>query len=167
MTISQLRTNLEASREALFGLVRGLTEEQFRYRPASAEWTIATHLAHLLRIERLFTERAALALRKDGASVTSTGVTNEDEPALAQHLAVPQIIHGMLAARRALEATLDDGGEGALERAIQHERFGRMTVLQIAEKMATHEREHAESVRRLAEAAKASAGVIIPLAGRS
>ena len=166
MTISQLRTNLESSRQALFELIRRLTEEQFRYTSAPDEWNIATHLAHLLRIESIFTERAALALREDGAFVASTGVTNEDDPGLAQRLAVPQIIHGMLAARRELEAALDGGGPQGLERALRHERFGRMTVAQIAEKMAAHEREHADSVRSLAGAAMASAPVIIPLAGR-
>ncbi len=167
MTISQLRTTLEASREGLFGLIRGLTEEQFRFTPAPGEWSIATHLAHLLRIERIFAERAALALREDGVFVASTGVTNEDDPALAQNLAVPQIIHGMLAARRELVAALDGCGPATLERVIHHERFGRMTVTQIAQKMAAHEREHAGTVRSLGEAAMASARVIIPLAERS
>ena len=73
MTVATLRSDLQGSRERLFALIRGLSEEQFRYVPAGESWSIATHLAHLLRIERVFVERA----RACAASRTS--------PRIAEH----------------------------------------------------------------------------------
>jgi uncharacterized damage-inducible protein DinB len=166
MTVTQLRSDLIDSRKHLFDLIQGLSEEQFRFTPAGEDWSIATHLTHLLRIERVYAERAAAALREDDPRMASTGVHNDDDPGLAQRLAVPQVIHGMQAARRDLERVLDDCDEARLERAIVHERLGRVTVRQMAAKMAQHEQEHAESVGLLARQAQASSPVIIPLKPR-
>ena len=66
---------------------------------------------------------------------------------------MPQIIHGMQAARRDLDTLLAGCDEAALERAMQHERLGRMTVRDIAVKMTAHEDEHAADVARLARQA--------------
>jgi uncharacterized damage-inducible protein DinB len=167
MTVPQLRSDLQGSRERLFASIRGLSEEQFRHVPAGETYSIATHLAHLLRIERVFTERARAALADDDPFVASTSVKNDDDPALAQHLAVPQMIHGMLNVRRELDALLASCDDAALERHIVHERIGRMTVAEIAVKMASHEAEHAADVARLVRQAPASGRVIIPLTRRS
>lgn len=146
MDVSRLRSALQESRTQLFALIRPLNEEQFRHAPGDGGWPVAAHLAHLLRVERVFVERTQAALREDEPAVASTRVHNDGDPALAQRLAVPQIIHGMQAARRDLEALLDGCDDGALERAVRHETLGRMTVRQMAEKMASHEVEHAEAV---------------------
>jgi uncharacterized damage-inducible protein DinB len=171
MTVSQLRSDLQGSRERLFELIRGLSEEQFRFVPDGQQWSIATHLAHLLRIERLFAERARRALDEDEPQMASTRVQNDGEPGNALRLAVPQIIHGMQAARRDLEQVLDEaaaaGDDVALERAIVHERIGRMTVKDIMVKMTTHEDEHAAEIGTLARQAQAASHVIIPLKPRS
>jgi len=167
MHVSQLRSDLQGSREDLFAIIRGLGEEQFRHLPAGETWSIATHLAHLLRIERVYTERAAAALREDEPFVASTRVHNHDDPGLAQHLAVPQIIHGMQATRRQLDTLLEGCDDRALQRSIKHETIGRMTVAEIAAKMAGHEREHAAAVRALARQVPPARNVIIPLAQRS
>jgi uncharacterized damage-inducible protein DinB len=167
MTVSQLRSDLSESRERLFELIRGLTEEQFRFTTQEDPWSIATHLAHLLRIERIYAERAERALRENDPSMASTRVHNDDDPGRAQHLAVPQIIHGMQAARRDLERVLDACGDRGLERAIVHERIGRMTLAQMMAKMAQHEHEHAADVERLARQARSAGHVIIPLKPRS
>ena len=58
MTVDELRSALQGSRDRLFLHLRGLGEEQFRYVAAGEQWCIATHLAHLLRVERVFVERA-------------------------------------------------------------------------------------------------------------
>lgn len=167
MTVSQLRSDLQGSRARLFDLIRGLSEEQFRCTPEGDSWSIATHLAHLLRVERLFAERAARALREDEPYMASTRVHNDEEPGNAQRLAVPQIIHGMQASRRDLERVLDRCDAAALARAIVHERIGRITVEQIMVKMADHEREHADEVATLARQALSAGHVIIPLKPRS
>jgi uncharacterized damage-inducible protein DinB len=166
MTAEELRTGLRDSRERLFAAIRGLSEEQFRFVPANETWNIAAHLAHLLRIERVFAERGARALVEDEPHCASTQAANEDDPALAQHLAIPQIIHGMQASRRDIEALLDGGGP-VLARAIMHERIGRMSVHDIVKKMVDHEQEHGDAVATLARQAAATRRVTIPLAPRS
>lgn len=163
MTVAQLRTDLQVSREHLFAPLQGLNEEQFRHVPAAGAWSIATHLAHVLRCERLYTERALRALREDDPRIESTGTSNDDEPALAERLAVPQIIHGLQAVRRTLDDALAGCDETAVARAIIHSRYGRITVAGMATKMATHEDEHATDVARIAAEAPATRRMIIPL----
>ena len=167
MTAAQLTAELQQSRAALFEHLRGLSEEQFRFVPAGETWSIATYLGHLLRIERLFTERASRALVEEEPHIASTGTTNEDEPGLAQHLAVPQIVHGLLNARRDLESLLERCDEAGFGRGFVHERFGRMSVLDAVIKLRDHEREHERDVARLVRQAPASARVILPLMQRS
>jgi uncharacterized damage-inducible protein DinB len=161
-----LKQDLHDSRERLFRLISGMGEEQFRHTPAGEEWNIAAHLAHLLRIERLFAERAHAAIERDEPFMPSTRVQNDDDPAKVQHLAVPQIIHGMQAARRDLEQALD-AAEGRMDRAIIHERIGRMTIEQIMRKMTDHEQEHGDAIERLAKLASAARPVSIPLMQRT
>jgi uncharacterized damage-inducible protein DinB len=165
-TTDQLRAGLRENRERLFSAISGLTEEQFRHTADSASWNIAAHLSHLLRIERVFAERGALALREDEPFCASTAVANDDDPALAQHLAVPQIIHGLQASRRDIESLLD-AGDAALTRSILHERIGRMSVGQIVTKMADHEREHTVEIASLARQAQNARRVTIPITPRS
>jgi hypothetical protein len=97
----------------------------------------------------------------------STRVQNDGDPGASQKLAVPQIIHGMLNARRDLVAVLDACDEAALGRAIIHERLGRMDIGAIAAKMSAHEAEHAASIARLIRQVPPSGRVIIPLTPRS
>ena len=165
-TTADLAKELRASRDGLFASLRDLSEEQFRFTPAGETWNIATHLGHLLRIERVYAERGAAALRESEPFCASTAALNDDDPGLAQHLAVPQIIHGMQAARRDIEALLQDG-DAQLDRAILHETRGRMTVGDIVRKMAEHEREHAEPIASLARQAANARRVTIPLTRRS
>jgi uncharacterized damage-inducible protein DinB len=166
MTVPQLRSALQGGRARLFASIRGLSEEQFRYAPPDTAWSITAHLAHLLRIERVFVDRARAALDRDEPRMPSTRAANDDDPGLAQRLAVPQIIHGMLNARRELDALLDGADDAALDRAIRHERLGRMTVREIAVKMAEHEDEHAAEIARLVRQVPATGRVTIPLTRR-
>jgi uncharacterized damage-inducible protein DinB len=166
-TVSTLLTDLQSGRTRLFASIRGLTEEQFRFTPSSEAWPIAAHLAHLQRTEAIYADRALAALAEDQPFVASTRTNNHDDPGLAQHLAVPQMIHGMLNTRRSLEAFLSACTDGDLARAIRHETLGPMTIEQIAVKMHAHELEHAMAIEQLVKRAPPSARVIIPLAQRS
>lgn len=171
MDVSQLTAELQGSRKRLFAALTGLTEEQFRATgsasaPDADSWNIAVHLTHLLRCERMLADRVRRALDEEEPRVASTGITNDDDPGLAQRLAVPQVIHGLQASRRDVERLLESG-DAALERAIEHERLGRITARALVEKLAAHEAEHAAEVESLARQARASARVIIPLTRRS
>ncbi|MBF6601056.1 MAG: DinB family protein [Dehalococcoidia bacterium] len=166
MPVAELRSDLQSSRARLFAPLRGLNEEQFRQVAVGSDWSIATHLAHLLRLERLYGERALRALREDEPQVPSMGTTNDDEPASAQQLAVPQIIHGLQATRRALDELLASCDERMLARVVVHEHRGRLSVWEMATKIIAHEGEHAEAVARLAAEVPATRRVIIPLRER-
>jgi len=164
--VASLRTALEDGRAALFAAIRGLSEEQFRTAPPDS-WNIATHLAHLLRCERMYVERMRRALEEHEPLIASSGITNDDDPALAQRLAVPQIVHGLQASRRELMLLLGRMDAAALERAIMHEPRGRITVSAMLGKAAAHEAEHAGAVATLARQAASARRVTIPLSPRS
>lgn len=150
---SALKATLQKSRDGLLASLRGLGEEQFRHTP-DASWNIATHLAHLLRTERAYVARASAAARGERVAKRSPAVDNGDDPALAQRLAVPQIIHGLQAARRQLEALLDEAGGDAL------------TVTHVAGRVAAHESSHAGTIASLARSVPQSPPVI-PLTPRA
>ena len=165
--VEALHDALQGSRRHLFESLRGLTEEQFRAPADGSGWSIAVHLGHLLRCERMLVERSHRALDADEPRIASTGITNDDDPGLTQHLAVPQIIHGLQASRRDLEVLLKRAGDSGLDRGIVHQRQGRVTVRAMVEKMAAHEQEHAADVAALARQAARSRPVTIPLSPRS
>jgi hypothetical protein len=165
MTSAGLHAELEQSRELLLAPLRGLTEEQFRYRPADGPWPIAVHLAHFLRVERAVCAGISTAIAADGPPMASAGASNDGDEAAAQHLAVPQIIHGLQASRRELVALT--AGETAVTRILVHERMGRLTVSGLLRAHSGHEREHAAAIERIAQQARTARRVIIPLAPRS
>jgi len=146
---SALRATLQESRDGLLASLRGLGEEQFRHTPHGGAWNIATHLAHLLRTEREHVEHAR---RDSDVTAPDTTAANDGDDALAQRLAVPQIIHGLQASRRQLEALIDGAHTPAAAAAGAH--------------VAAHEREHAAAIAALARSAPQSPPVI-PLAPRA
>src|SRR5436305_14855611 len=108
VTSTELHADLANSRDALLAPLAGLSEEQFRFAPPDGGWSIAVHLAHFLRVERAVDEGIARSRSEHGARMASAGASNDGDETLAQHLAVPQIIHGLQASRRALDALLDE-----------------------------------------------------------
>jgi uncharacterized damage-inducible protein DinB len=162
VTSAEAHADLSNSRLALLGPLAGLSEEQFRYLPPEGGWPIAAHLAHFLRVERAVCEGIANARSTADAQMTSAGASNDGDDALAQHLAVPQIIHGLQASHRALDALLDD--RAILERELHHARMGRITVGDLLRAHADHEREHAEQIVALVKQARTARRLIIPLA---
>ena len=165
MTAPDPTLALRASRQRLLDAISGLEEEQFRHSPDGA-WSIAAHIAHLLRTERAYGGAARAALTGDGTVMTSTAVDNDDDPGLAQRLAVPQIVHGLQACRRDLEAAVEEASARGVPRTITHERIGPMTVEDVARKMASHEDEHAAGIEALARAARSARPAVIPLTQR-
>lgn len=167
MTVETLRNDLQQGRQRLFTSVQGLTEEQFRHVPPGERWCVATHLAHVLRCDRLWAARVRAALAEDNPLVESTGVTNEDDPGLAQKLAVPQIVHGLQAVMRDLDDVLSSHNDRALQRSVRHERMESLTIEQMVAKTAAHEAEHADAIARIVRSLPATGRVIIPLSQRS
>ncbi|HLF70690.1 MAG TPA: DinB family protein [Dehalococcoidia bacterium] len=157
-TAEELRATLSAGRERLLRAIAGVSEEQFKKRPEASDdgpaWSIAEVLAHLLQQEKLRSGRVALRLANDGAPITPSPPEAHLEGARAGRTApVPQLIHGLLAARRETERLLDQAAStNALANAVVHPESGRQTIAWlIEEKVAAHEAEHAAQIEKLRE----------------
>jgi len=154
-----LRRELQAGRERLFAVVSGVTEQEFKRRPPTEPgadgpvWCIAEVLAHLLQQEKLRVERIAAALEQDGATITPSNDEEHYEAARAGRASpVPQLIHGLLASRRAIEKLLEGATaiDGGLERSVIHPKLGRQTIAwMLREKVIAHEEEHAQQIEAI------------------
>jgi uncharacterized damage-inducible protein DinB len=154
-----LRQSLAAVRARLLETISGVSEEQFKKRPAAPAdeaaptWCIAEVLAHLLQQERLRASRIALALQQDGAKITPSPDEEHFEAARAGRGApVPQLIHGLLASRREVERFLDEASrlEGGLQRTTLHPQLGPQTIAWILEaKIIDHEAEHIAQIEAI------------------
>jgi hypothetical protein len=154
-----LRRDLRAGRERLLAVVSGVTEQDFKRRPPPtpdeerAPWCIAEVLAHLLQEEKLRAERIEAALERDGTAITPSTDEEHFEAARAGRASpVPQLIHGLLASRRAIEKLLEHAVaiESGLERGVTHPALGRQTVAwMLREKVIAHEEEHAQQIEAI------------------
>ncbi len=165
--IEELRAGLNSGRASLLATIAGVSEVQFKKRPAAIgddapDWCIAEVLAHLLRSEKLRSERITLALQQDGVSITPTPEEVHLEAARAgRGLPVPQLIHGLLASRREVERLLDQvaATAGGLERSVNHPRLGAQSVGWILrEKIIEHEAEHVAQIERIKQSLAVDSG---------
>lgn len=156
MSPEGLKEALAVTRERLLRAISGVTEEQFKRRPSSpgggTEWSIAEVLAHLLQSHRLYAGRIRAALDHDGTAITSAPPdAHEEASRIGRAAPVPQLIHGLLAARREIERLIDRAAaEDGMHHAVQHPLHGRQTVeWLLCQKVIDHEREHVEQIEGL------------------
>ena len=157
--VDDLRQSLAAVRARLLETISGVSEEQFKKRPAAPpdesapNWCIAEVLAHLLQQERLRASRIALALQRDGIEITPSPDEAHYEAARAGRASpVPQLIHGLLASRREIERLLADAStlEGGLDRTTLHPRLGAQSIAWILRaKVIDHEAEHIAQIEAI------------------
>ena len=153
----ELRQQLAEGRERLLRAIAGVSEEQFKRRPPKdgdeQPWSIAEVLAHLLQQEKLRTERIAIALRDDGATITPSPPELHVDAARAGRTApVPQLIHGLLAARRELDRAIESLDDDGLQHSVVHPQLGKQTVeFMLREKLIDHEAEHTAQIEALRE----------------
>jgi uncharacterized damage-inducible protein DinB len=165
-SFDDLRSDLATGRERLLAAISGVSEEQFKRRPAAgndtANWSIAEILSHLLYSERLWGTGIALALTQDGVKVQAGALEAREEDARRGRMApVPQLVHGLLASRRQVELLLDQAEalDSGLQRYVQHPDAGRLTVEWLVRaKVIAGE---AEYVRRI-EALRDEMGIATP-----
>src|SRR6266480_4010526 len=157
VTVETMRAGLVASREGLMRAIAGVTEQQFKQRPAAAEgqqgWSIAEVLAHLLWSEKLRSARIRIAVTAGGQTIMPSAMEEHEAAARSGRLApVPQLIHGLLAARRELERLVEEAGRagGGLERSVVHPVNGVQTIgWMVSEKVIAHEVEHVAQIEAL------------------
>ncbi|MPZ47859.1 MAG: DUF664 domain-containing protein [Dehalococcoidia bacterium] len=154
--VDELKAALAAERERLLSAIGGVSEQQFKKRPDASPddprpWCIAEVLAHLLHDELVWSRRVELALAQDGAPVEPTNRTAAADAVKAGRQApVPQLIHGLLAARRALERHLDAAAAiDALQRGVSHPGRGGLSIAWMVNKTVEHEREHVAQIETL------------------
>jgi uncharacterized damage-inducible protein DinB len=156
---------LRASRERLLGVVAGVSEEQFKRRPAveaevtAGDWSIAEVLAHLLASEQRRCARLEALLR--GESSPDPEVSDEERNTEARQgraVPVPQVIHGLLAARRRLERTLGVEDDAITARGPD---LPPGVIDLVRADVIAHEEEH----RRQIEAVKQALGAARPARG--
>lgn len=159
---ASIRRQLRESREQLLTSIRGVTEEQFKRRPSEGSRCIAELLALQLISEKLRAERIRQALEHSGSEVTLSDPEAQAQQARMGRVApVPQLIHGLLAARRAIERLIDDAEavEDGLQRFVLHPRQGRISVAaMLSEEVATRELAFVADI----EALKALVGAASP-----
>jgi len=157
----ELRRRLEAAHARLLLAISGVTEEQFKRRPAATPddpepWCIAEVLAHVLGAVRLWSERIKRALEHDDAAIVPSAPEEHERVARSGRGApVPQLVHGLLAGRREVEKLIERSitGEGEfLARSTWHPRLGEhLDLAWMFEKIVGHAEEHALDIeeRRL------------------
>lgn len=149
--VTELSNRLARSRDRLFEAISGLDDAGFRASVKTGEWSVAETLAHLLDWEELLNSRIALALERDGATLSPTTDAEHDEKAaLGRSAPVPQLTHGLQASRRRSEQLLAAMQADDLERGLMHPVRGeRVSVRAMVEKLVVHEEEHTAYIQRL------------------
>lgn len=141
---------LETSRMTLMNAVNALDDEGFRRRSDAGGWTVAEVLAHVLEMERVLMSWAHEAISIDDVEVTPISDDERREQASsAQRMAVPQLIHGLLACRRDTVRFLEGLSERELARPLLHPDWGSLTVSLLFQRAAEHEAAHATQIRAL------------------
>ena len=147
VTAHDLVAQLEASRDELMQSLAGLNEEGLRARAAPATWSPVEVLTHLLLSEQKLLERAQGG-RGDGHIVTpNTDAKRQDAAKRAQGMAVPQVLHGLLAQRRDTMRLLERLTAQDLARPVRRPPDPDATVARLFGEAAAHEIEHAEQIR--------------------
>ena len=158
--LQDLREQLQDSRSRLLRAISQVTEEQFKRRPPATSddpspWCIAEVLSHLLWTDNLWLKRIQLALDEEKATLTPSPPEAHDASIRAGRSSpVPQIIHGLIAARRQADRLLERAeslGETSLTRTAWHPRLEQDLSVEwmVREKLHAHEMEHSGQIERL------------------
>jgi hypothetical protein len=150
----QRRWLLKALRESsgeLFGLFRGLSERELRWRPAEHEWSLKEVAAHMRDAELLYRRQIeAIAseheprLPYESIDVLPSEREYQDEPLL-------NLLEEFGEAREETFWILRTLGESEWQRTGDHPYRGRTSISDIARELHEHDLEHLYEARRLRE----------------
>lgn len=142
MAVGDLLARMEASRSRLFAAITGLTEEQARTRPPDGGPSVSELLAHLMIWEQRLHEAVSAATSQSGSRYVSAEPPGRTTP-------LPQLVHGLQAARRRTVLLLDRLEPRQLGAATVGPESERTTVGALLERVPAHEEEHASEIERL------------------
>lgn len=142
MAVGDLLPRMEASRSRLFAAITGLTEEQARARPPDGGRCVSEHLAHLMTWEEE-------VHRSIGAVIPGVAPPPASSEGPGRATPLPQLVHGLLAARRRTALLLERLDARQLARAVVDPEGERTTVQALLQRVAAHEHEHTGEIERL------------------
>jgi uncharacterized damage-inducible protein DinB len=155
---ADLRTRLESSQKQLFQAIQGFTEEQFHTRPDGESWCASEVLMHLLASEQRMRDRVRLALgQSGGAPPALSEAERRAEAEAGREAPVPQLVHGLLGARRETSMLIESLRPEDLSRPASHPDLGTISVERMLQRIVEHEQEHIEqieSIKRLLKVEK-------------
>jgi len=150
MNAADLLTQLRTSRERLLSAIGGLTEEGFRTRPGAGGWSVAEILVHVMDCEQRAAFRVAAALADDDGN-PAPAADSADVIARWQGAPTPQIVHGLLAARRSLETQIAKLSDEDLARPVQ-DAEGPVAMAAYVRRLIEHELTHVAQIEAVRDA---------------
>ncbi len=139
---------LAATHTQLAELVAGLTPEQLRWRPDENEWSAKEIVAHLRDAADIWGGRLFRTVEEDAPFLPGF---DEGQLAHVRSYYYEYFGHALDAfafSRERTLALLRSLDEAGWQRAAQHEEAGRLTLQEMVERMASHERDHLDQLRR-------------------
>jgi hypothetical protein len=149
MSRQQTIDALRALPDQIEELVQGLSEDALGWRPSPGEWSIKEVCCHLRDSIEIDGERIRLMLSKDEPFLAAY-----DQEALArerdyQNESMPLVLTALRAFSGGLAYLLENLGEGEWQRTGRHEERGPTSIVQYAQLLADHARQHLEQIRAL------------------
>jgi hypothetical protein len=135
-------TRLRYQHKTIGELIDGIPEDQIRFRPDPAKWSVFENIAHLACYQPVFLDRIDKILA--GSSPSFTRYTAEQDPSFPTYLEMP--LSGLLAdlekKRHRILQQLSAMGERQLALTGIHPRFGLLTLTSWTEFFLLHEAHH-------------------------
>jgi uncharacterized damage-inducible protein DinB len=127
--------------------IRGLDREALMRTEAPGRWSAAQVVRHLADVDIVYASRIRLAIAEDDPVI----------PALAPNswidrlgaIDVDEAVSTIELLRRTTLRIVRDGGTEVLSRTGRHPEFGTMSVLDMLERMASHDERHLAQIARI------------------
>ena len=150
MTNDDLALTLALARDALFDSITGLTEEQFRRRPATGDWSVVEVLAHVAAAQRrAITDARAIAATPDHRAPLLSDEERRQEGAYGRRLPPPQIVHDLVGSYRRIKDLLVELAEQQTHEGEGPQQLSFAAAAAVLQQHAEHEIEHAAQIWEL------------------
>jgi uncharacterized damage-inducible protein DinB len=145
--------NLRAARAELLAACEGASDAELRRRPSDGEWAVIEVLAHIPEVDRYYLSEAR-KIRDDPGHMfvyfDEAGWKRDNTHAIERDARAVKLV--MAIAHEEVVRWAESLTPDELERSGGHPRRGSITVRQMLERIANHDRNHAEQVRAVRNA---------------
>lgn len=157
LTVEEITTSLAETPRRIAELTKGLPAAQL-YEPALGRWSINDHLAHLRACHDMFGGSMLRIIREDHPSFTAmnphTWIKQTDYPKWKFKPALAEFTRQRAELLKAIRRLPPKGWRRTATVKVWMAKYER-TVRYYGEWMATHERAHWKSIKRIADALEA------------